>query len=72
MLREGELRRVQQEQEKEADKKIENGIHLPKEDEVTEMFRLANEAFESTKTALVILAFSFSAKADEGEKTEET
>lgn len=59
MLREGELRRVQQEQDKEQGKNIENWIHLPNEQEMKEVFRLANEDFESTKTALVILAFSF-------------
>lgn len=59
MLREGELRRVQQEQDKKAGKKIENWIHLPKESEIQEVFQLANEDFEATKTALVILAFSF-------------
>ncbi len=73
MLREGELRRVQQEQDKKAGKNIENWIHLPKETEIQEVFRLANEDFEATKTALVILAFSFSdgAKEDATESIEE-
>lgn len=59
MLREGELRRLNQEQDKKAGKKVENWIHLPKESEIKEIFRLANEDFEATKLALVILAFSF-------------
>ncbi len=59
MLREGELRRVQQEQDKKQGKKIDNWIHLPNEREIKELFRLANQDFENTKTALVILAFSF-------------
>lgn len=65
MLREGELRRVQQEQDKKAGKKIENWIHLPKETEIQEIFKLANQNFENTKTALVILAFSFATRAEE-------
>jgi len=68
MLREGELRRLNQEQDKKAGKKVENWIHLPKESEIKEIFRLANEDFEATKLALVILAFSFPQKADEQEK----
>jgi len=65
MLREGELRRVQQEQEKQAGKEVKNWIYLPKEDEIKEVFRLANEDFESTKLALVMLAFSFPTKEGE-------
>ena len=68
MLREGELRRLNQEQDKKAGRKVENWIHLPKESEIKEIFRLANEDFEATKLALVILAFSFPQKADEQEK----
>ena len=64
MLREGELRRVQQEQDKKQGKKIENWIHLPNEQEIKEVFKLANEDFESTKTALVILAFSFPSRVE--------
>ncbi len=60
MLREGELRRVQQEQEKKQEK-IQNWIKLPNENEIKEVFRLASEDFDSTKLALVILAFSFPA-----------
>ena len=59
MLREGELRRVKQEQDKKQGRKIENWIHLPTEEEVKEVFRLTNQDFDKTKTALVILAFSF-------------
>jgi len=40
-------------------------IHLPTEDEIKEVFRLADEDFESTKLALVILAFSFPSKETE-------
>jgi CRISPR type I-A-associated protein Csa5 len=54
MLREGRLRRGQKEE-----------IHLPTENEMKEVFRLANEYFEDVKTTLVILAFSFSSKAEE-------
>jgi len=59
MLREGELRRVQQEQDRKQGKRIENWIHLPRDEEIKEVFRLANDDFDKTKTALVILAFSF-------------
>jgi CRISPR type I-A-associated protein Csa5 len=65
MLREGELRRVQQEQDIQAGKKVKNWIYLPKEDEIKEIFRLANEDFESTKLVLVMLAFSSPAKVEE-------
>ena len=65
MLREGELRRVQQEQDRKQGRKINNWIHLPKEDEIKEVFRLANDDFDQTKTALVILAFSFPSRADD-------
>ena len=54
MLREGRLRLEQEEK-----------IHLPTDEEMKEVFRLANEDFENTKTALVILAFSFPSKAEE-------
>ncbi|AIH04571.1 type I-A CRISPR-associated protein Csa5 [Thermodesulfobacterium commune] len=54
MLREGRLRLEQKEK-----------IHLPTEDEIKEVFRLANENFEATKTALVILAFSFPSKVEQ-------
>lgn len=62
MLREGRLRLEKKEM-----------IHLPTETEIQEVFRLANEDFEATKTALVILAFSFSdgAKEDATESVEE-
>ncbi len=48
MLREGRLRLEQKEK-----------IHLPTDEEIKEVFRLANTDFDNTKTALVILAFSF-------------
>lgn len=54
MLREGRLRFEQ--------KKM---IHLPTDEEMKEVFRLANADFENTKTALVILAFSFATMAEE-------
>jgi CRISPR type I-A-associated protein Csa5 len=65
MLREGELRRVQQEQDRQVGKEVKNWIYLPKEDEIKEVFRLANEDFESTKLALVMLAFSLPSKREE-------
>ncbi len=57
MLREGRLRLEQNEM-----------IHLPTDEEIREVFRLANQDFESTKLALVILAFSFPARAEENIK----
>ncbi len=60
MLREGRLRLEQTEK-----------IHLPSEEEIKEVFRLANTDFESTKIALVILAFSFPSRADEISGTHE-
>jgi len=54
MLREGRLRLEQ-----------EKHIHLPNEDEIKELFQLANENFDEMKTALVILAFSFPTKREE-------
>jgi CRISPR type I-A-associated protein Csa5 len=59
MLREGRLRLEQKEK-----------IHLPTEAEIKEVFRLANKDFEATKTALVVLAFSFPSKPDEAEVKE--
>lgn len=53
MLREGRLRLEQG-----------DNIHLPTEAEIQEVFRLANEDFEATKTALVILAFSFPSRTN--------
>lgn len=55
MLREGRLRLEQKEM-----------IHLPTDEEIREVFRLANQDFEATKTSLVILAFSFPTRAEEG------
>ncbi len=58
MLREGRLRLEQKEM-----------IHLPTENETKEVFKLANQDFESTKAAIVVLAFSFpSAKEEMGER----
>jgi len=65
MLREAEIRRVQQEQDRASGKEIKNWVHIPNEKEIQEVFKLANEDFESTKLALVILAFSFPSKSDE-------
>jgi len=59
MLREAELRRVKQEEDKKAGKKIDNWIHIPNVADVQEVIRLENEDFESTKLALIMLAFSF-------------
>lgn len=59
MLREGRLRLEQKEK-----------IHLPTDEEMKEVFRLANADFDNTKTALVILAFSFPTKAAENETIE--
>lgn len=55
MLREGRLRLEQKEK-----------IHLPTDEEMKEVFRLVNEDFDKTKTALVILAFSFPTRTEEG------
>ncbi|HBY57583.1 MAG TPA: type I-A CRISPR-associated protein Csa5 [Candidatus Atribacteria bacterium] len=54
MLREGRLRLEQKKK-----------IHLPTDEEVKEVFKLANDNFEKTKIALVILAFSFPAKIED-------
>jgi len=54
MLRESRLRLEQKEK-----------IHLPTDEEIKEIFRLANEDFESTKFALVMLAFSFPTRSEE-------
>lgn len=56
MLREGRLRLEQQEL-----------IHLPNEDEIKEIFRLANTEFDQVKTVLAILAFSFSSTTEKEE-----
>lgn len=60
MLREGRLRLEQ--------KKF---IHLPNEDEVKELFLLANKNFDEVKIALVILAFSFPTKTEESQEMKE-
>ncbi len=54
MLREGRLRLEQKEM-----------IHLPSDEEIKKVFELANEDFESTKLALVMLAFTFPSENDE-------
>jgi len=54
MLREGRLRLEQKEK-----------IHLPTDEEIKEVFRLANDDFDQTKTALVILAFSFPSRVED-------
>ncbi|MBW1668764.1 MAG: type I-A CRISPR-associated protein Csa5 [Deltaproteobacteria bacterium] len=59
MLREARLRLEQNEK-----------IHLPTDDEMKEIFRLADKDFDKTKTALVILAFSFQARSEENIETE--
>ncbi len=62
MLREGRLRLEQKEK-----------IHLPNEEEIKEVFRLANgNEFDKVKTALVILAFSFSSTVEREEVSTET
>ncbi|MGC8748148.1 MAG: type I-A CRISPR-associated protein Csa5 [Candidatus Kapaibacteriota bacterium] len=61
MLREGRLRSEQ-----------EKLIHLPTDVEMKEVFRLANENFEATKTALVILAFTFPTKTEEEENKKQS
>jgi len=60
MLREGRLRLEQKEK-----------IHLPTDEEMKEVFRLANADFENTKIALVILAFSFPSIAKENDELKE-
>jgi len=67
MLREAKLRLVNQERDRKAGKSINNPVELPEENEIKEIFRLANKDFESTKLALVILAFSSTLKAEEQE-----
>jgi len=59
MLRESRLRLEQKEK-----------IHLPTDEEIKEIFHLANENFESTKLALVMLAFSFPSSNEEQEAKE--
>jgi len=64
MLREAELRRVQEEEKKKAGKEH-KFINIPDEKEIKELFQLANEDFDAVKTTLVILAFSFPTKREE-------
>jgi len=64
MLREAELRRVQEDEKKKAGKKY-RFVNIPSEKEIKELFRLANENFDEVKTALAMLAFSFPTKREE-------
>ncbi len=64
MLREAELRRVQQEQERKSGKDIENRVHIPNMEDIKTVFSLAERDFEGTKLALIILAFSFPTKKE--------
>jgi CRISPR type I-A-associated protein Csa5 len=70
MLREAELRRVQEEEKKKAGKEH-KFVNIPNEKEIKELFQLANENFDEVKTALVILAFSFPTKREEIQEIEE-
>jgi len=63
MLREAELRRVQE--EKKEQKERYKFVNIPSEKEIKELFQLANKDFDEVKTALVILAFSFPTKKEE-------
>lgn len=72
MLREAELRRIQQKKEKRSQEKekgpgkeVKNWIYIPKTEEIQEVFKLANKDFESTKLALVILAFTFPTREED-------
>ncbi|MCS7163558.1 MAG: type I-A CRISPR-associated protein Csa5 [Thermodesulfovibrio sp.] len=65
MLREAELRRIQQEQDKNSGREVKNWIYIPNADEIKKIFSLANQDFESTKLALVIFAFTFPAKEED-------
>jgi len=67
MLREAELRRVQEEEKKKAGKEH-KFINIPDEKEIKELFQLANEDFDAVKTTLVILAFSFPMKREKIEE----
>ena len=67
MLREAELRRVQEDEKKKAGKKY-RFVNIPSEKEIKELFRLANENFDEVKTALAMLAFSFPTKREEIEE----
>ncbi|MCD6318591.1 type I-A CRISPR-associated protein Csa5 [Candidatus Aerophobetes bacterium] len=64
MLREAELRRVQEEEKKKAGKEH-KFVNIPNEKEIKELFQLANKNFDEVKTALVIIAFSFPTKGKE-------
>jgi CRISPR type I-A-associated protein Csa5 len=64
MLREAELRRIQEEEKKKTGKKY-KFVNIPSEKEIKELFQLTNKDFDEVKTALVILAFSFPTKKKE-------
>jgi CRISPR type I-A-associated protein Csa5 len=70
MLREAELRRVQEEEKKKVGKKY-KFVNIPSEREIKELFRLTNENFDEVRTALTMLALSFPTKKEEIEKIEE-
>ncbi|HEC91746.1 MAG TPA: type I-A CRISPR-associated protein Csa5, partial [Candidatus Atribacteria bacterium] len=63
MLREAELRRVQEEKKK--TNKEYKFVNIPSEKEIKELFQLANKDFDGVKTALVMLAFSFPTRKEE-------
>jgi len=67
MLREAELRRIQEDEKKKAGKKY-RFVNIPSEKEIKELFQLANDNFDEVKTALAILAFSFPTKREEMEE----
>jgi len=67
MLREAELRRIQEDEKKKAGKKY-RFVNIPSEKEIKELFQLTNENFDEVKTALAILAFSFPTKREEIEE----
>jgi len=64
MLREAELRRIQEEEKKKAGKKY-KFVNIPSEEEIKEVFQLANENFDEVKTAIVLLGLSFPSKGEE-------
>ena len=64
MLREAELRRIQEEEKKNAGKKY-KFVNIPSEEEIKEVFQLANENFDEVKTAIVLLGLSFPSKGEE-------
>ena len=67
MLREAEIRRVQEEEKKRAGKQH-KFVNIPKDSEIKEVFKLADGNFEDVKTALVMLAFTFPTKKEEAKE----